>query len=278
MHPVETFPIIIVERAQLIQAGFWSNVYRYEHMAVKVYNSTSDFVVRSNANARRNGLRGRQMCEGVKIPIPKPSVFSEMELQALAGPDIAPAVLGRVVDAAGVTKGFCMPFFDAQDPLLFSPADKLALAVAMDDLVTRLHAKGIVHGDVKLSNFLSTNVPSFQAWLCDFGSAQRISTSYSPFQSTSRFVSPARLKLASGKVMPLCIIDDNFALVMSIWQLFAGQVPFYEVVDDEDAENLIEAGQLSDLEVVPAERGLRALVDRYWQEGQQFPSAPVGKT
>jgi hypothetical protein len=270
MHPMETFPFDIVERAQVIQAGFWSNVYRFEQMAVKVYNSTSDFVVRSSERARRNALTVRQMCEGVKIPIPKPSVFSEMELQALAGPDIAPSILGRVVDPGGDTRGFCMPFFDVQDPLSFPLGDKMSLAAAMNDLVARLHAKGIAHGDVKLSNFFSTNVPSVRAQLYDFGSAKRISDSYSPYQRTSRFVSPARLKLARGEVMPLCAIDDNFALAMSIWQLFAGQVPFHEVADGDEADDLIEAGQLPDLEVVPAERGLRALVERYWQEGQHF--------
>ncbi|KEZ42490.1 hypothetical protein SAPIO_CDS5701 [Scedosporium apiospermum] len=125
------------------------------------------------------------------------------------------------------------------------PAEKRkAIQEEMVSLVERLHSSeiGLVHGDIKPANFLRCRDGKLR--LCDFDSARLIADEeaegWEGFVS-ERYVAPSRGFPDYG---PPTVGDDNYALAISVWELFTGK----DALIDEDMEEVSKYGRAVDVD------------------------------
>ncbi|KAF9263062.1 kinase-like protein [Marasmius fiardii PR-910] len=108
--------------------------------------------------------------------------------------------------------------------------DLLAYDVACG--LSHLHAKNIVHGDLKAVNILIT--PDLRACITDFG-LSRVSATQMLLSETSR--SKGTMRWLSPELMrpgPRCVPSsqsDVYAYACVCYEIFTGNVPFYEVFE-----------------------------------------------
>ncbi len=169
--------------------------------------------------------------------------FREYQLQAAAG-DCSIPVRGRVLSRDGYKnrtiyfEGFLM---DCATPLLlassgFSPSQRRDVMQQMIGTIERLHAKGIIHGDMKLENILLDERGVVR--LCDFGEGRYVEEDEDVWdgRTTWHFESPNRLVRAEDRVQdppPPILEDDLYCLGLSIWQLYAGRIPREDIAGDD---------------------------------------------
>jgi serine/threonine protein kinase len=176
--------------------------------------------------------------------VPLPSIEQEIRFMKAAG-EYAVEVLGTIrMEKGGEIIGFIMPRLKAIDPKKLDPDQKRAVFDQMRRIVPALHTKGIVHGDIKLTNMLLTD--DGRLVLCDFGAAAFIDKVHYPIIFSVPYVSSYRLDLKNYN--PFLPEEDFYALGVSVWQLFTEEIPF-EGMDLDGGGNDLEAKIRSGLTV-----------------------------
>ena len=185
----------------------------------------------------------------------------EVDMMIAAG-DCSVQPLERVFFSAGAGDperlfGFTMKAETPLDMKKIDPARKQAYANDMIACVQSLHSKGIVHGDIKPANMLLCSDGKIR--LCDFAESRLLTEDPAEWggQTTLNYCSPHRCQqLGSGygdDLFPAPVVEDDlFALGLSIWELWKGEVPF---VDDycDDIYHLIQLGKTVDVELIEDE-------------------------
>jgi serine/threonine protein kinase len=121
-------------------------------------------------------------------------------------------------------------------------------------IVERLHTKGIIHGDVKMENFLFDN--QGQVRVSDFGEGRYIDEDERLWigASTMHFGSPNRFQRAEQSRRdppPPIVEDDMYGLGLSIWQLHTGEIPHGDVAGyDVELKERQRKGQTVDVAAV----------------------------
>ncbi|KAJ3347169.1 hypothetical protein GGF32_007018 [Allomyces javanicus] len=163
-----------------------------------------------------------------------------------------------------------MPLMEGGDLTLYSrgkpPHEHLRLLHEAAQGMAYLHSKNILHGDLKGNNVL---VDGFgRAQVADFGQSRTLSMAShaSTFKNRSvgnvRWIGPERYKRkAQYRLEP-----DVFAFAMVIYEVVAGNMPFFEEHDSEVIKDWIKDGDRPD---APTESPsyspkLWALVVRCW--------------
>ncbi len=176
----------------------------------------------------------------------------------MAAGDCAIPVRGRVLsrlrnwDDRLVFYGFMM---DLGTPICNVPVEERGgVMQQMISVMERLHAKGIVHGDVKLENMLLTSEGMVR--FCDFGEGRYVDEDERVWEGNTMwdFESPNRLRRAEAvgrEPAPPVVEDDLYGLGLSIWQLYTGGVPHGETAwDDLGLKERQRRGETVDVSVV----------------------------
>jgi len=176
------------------------------------------------------------------------AAIREINFMYVAG-DICVDVLA-FVPYPDARAGFVMPRLRRIVPSELTSEQKVAIMHELERLVPALHQRGIIHGDIKLANFLYD--PSDEkVKFCDFGSAVWIDENIPPYASSDRYCSAKRLR---DVALPLEAYDDYYALGWTIWELFTGKIPFQDVPDMYTVVQMIIAGRKPNLDEIENER------------------------
>jgi hypothetical protein len=193
----------------------------------------------------------------------------EIDMMLAAG-DCSVRVCGRVVfpnlDGTFVTMGFTMPRETPLNVVATDPARCPTLLHGMVSRVLALHARGMVHGDVKLANMLLCS--DGQVRLCDFAEARPLNEDPANWEGTVtvNYVSPHRCRTWPGSRDPPPVVEDDlYGLGLSIWELYTGKVPFDGVYED-DVREAIKAGQTVDVMEV-TDLAVRGMICQYLRCG-----------
>jgi serine/threonine protein kinase len=182
----------------------------------------------------------------VKLRDNPKDVRHEAELMTAAG-NVSVEVIGFVYTGEGTNlEGFVMPLLSPIQPMDMNVQEKLELFEQMRVAIQLLHKRGVIHGDVNLSNMLLDDRNRLK--LCDFGTSAYVSESCCPKAFTVRSSSPYRLQGAINP--PLIPEEDEYALGIAIWELFTEKRAFGEIDNEDDLEDAIRAGRKVDIDLV----------------------------
>ncbi|EJD53728.1 hypothetical protein AURDEDRAFT_110492 [Auricularia subglabra TFB-10046 SS5] len=168
-----------------------------------------------------------------------PKATREMRMMLLAGEDVSVRLSGRLI-RGGRIEGFVMPYEQPLEAELASDSTgaKLQRIEQLQALVCCMHAKGVLHGDIKPDNVLVRKSDG-QLVFCDWAAAQMQCGAEAPREGTTAYQSPWRCR---NTELPLCKQDDLYALGVSIWQIWQGRAPFdlekHEYLDEDIADGL----------------------------------------
>jgi serine/threonine protein kinase len=196
----------------------------------------------------------------------------EIDMMLLAG-DCSIQPLERVLRNIGNVEelsGFTMKRETPLDGKTIEPTRKKAIMRAMIACVQALHEKGIVHGDVKLGNMLLCEDGRIR--LCDFAEARELREDPGDWkgETTLNYCSPKRFQQLGGgyldeRYSAPVVEDDLFALGLSIWELWIGEVPFENVYYD-DIHEMVSEGKTVDVERVE-DQEVREIIWDYLSRG-----------
>lgn len=192
-------------------------------------------------------------------------IQSEVDLLTAAG-DCAITPLCHVLDkieGAWWRRGLIMELATPFDFKLVPAEERMAVKDEMVSLVDRLHSSeiGIAHGDIKPDNFLRCRDGKLR--LCDFNSARLLDDDeVEDWEGgvSDRYLAPSRGYPDSHG--PPTIVDDNYALAISVWELFTGK----DALIDEDIEEALKEGKTVDLDELEDEH-VRAFVWKRLRDG-----------
>ncbi|KZW00587.1 kinase-like protein [Exidia glandulosa HHB12029] len=196
-----------------------------------------------------------------------PTAIREMRMMLLSGEDVSVRLEGRLLRGSRI-EGFVMPYEQPLEAELASASaeTKVQWIEQLQALVSRVHAKGILHGDIKPDNVLVRKSDG-QLVLCDWAAAQMQSEAVAPREGTSAYQSPWRCRDFD---LPLCKQDDLYALGVSIWHIWQGRAPFdpemHEYLDDDIADGL--QPNLDEVDNAT----VRALIERYLKAAPSVPN------
>jgi hypothetical protein len=166
--------------------------------------------------------------------------FREYQLQKAAG-DCTIPVCGRVLNKPRIETGemyFCGFMMDLATPVptTLPPSQRHDTMHQMIGTVERLHAKRIIHGDMKLENMLLDNQGKLR--LCDFAEGRYVDEDEHIWDgnSTWHFESPNRLlrgEQFGRDPPPPTIEDDLYGLGLCIWQLYTTKIPHEDIAGDD---------------------------------------------
>jgi len=207
------------------------------------------------------------------------SLEREFSMLVLAG-DCAVQPVGRV-HLRGTLCGIIMPlgiaisqdvspFMTLPQPPVGSIPPPRHLIKELTQLVSSLHAKGIIHSDIKPSNLILDRTSS-RLLLCDFGCAALEGRDGGQLGCTTQYVSPFRTLMLDA---PLAKADDLYATGITMWQLYTGRVPFDDVGCDF-LQDVIASGFQPNLLTVDGTT-IRELIASYLEAGN--PPLPDGRT
>ena len=176
-------------------------------------------------------------------------VKREVDLMNAAG-DLSVGVIGYIYTGPlNNLEGFVMPLLTPINASIMSLKEKMGLFRQMRSAIPSLHQRGIIHGDINLSNMLLDAQNTLK--LCDFGTAAFANETFFPSAFSLRSCSPYRLR--EGAVPPLIPEEDEYALGIAVWELFTGEKAFGEIHDEDDLEKMIRMGKKVDIEIVEVE-------------------------
>lgn len=123
-------------------------------------------------------------------------------------------------------KGVVMDLGCPLDVTKIFPAERHSIAQQMITLVSKLHEKGVIHGDIRPGNFVKASVTDGDGLrMVGFSSARMADDSdlslWLAEEPRLEYTAPSRV-YSSG---PSSLLDDYFALAVSIWAVFAGEDP-----------------------------------------------------
>lgn len=180
----------------------------------------------------------------------------EIKMMLLAG-DCSIQPLGRIF-SDGKIMGFLMPYErsvvpPSSDPLhvplvdeTLSRTDRIDIINQLSTLVSRLHEKGIIHGDIKPANLLLCSDGKLK--LCDFAEAKLEGEIVSgPREDSIRYMSPFSMR---NFLTPKTKAEDLYATGISIWQIYTGRIPFDYTSEEPIVEDMIRAGIRPDIAAV----------------------------
>ena len=149
----------------------------------------------------------------------------------------------------------------------FLPASRRRdIMYQMIGLVQSLHAKGIVHGDLKLENMLLDNQGKLR--LCGFAQGRYMSKDEHVWERSSTWHYESLSRLLRGGQMgknqaPPTIEDDLYSLGLCIWHLYTGEMPHEGRAGDDMGPKerqrkgeTVDVAKVDDLEAREIIRGL----------------------
>lgn len=143
-----------------------------------------------------------------------------------------------------------------------SPHLRSDLAKQMIEMVHKLHqTHHIIHGDIKPDNMLIRRSDNHLI-LCDFAESRDMNDDHDLWvgASTTNYLAPSRDDTTSPT-----IVDDLYALGLSIWQLYSGEPPFADL-DQDEILDLLEEGKTVDLSLI-TDAEIREIVTEYVRSG-----------
>jgi hypothetical protein len=165
----------------------------------------------------------------------------------LAPLGIAIPVMGIVFEET-VIDGYIMPLARAV-PSDLDVSTKREYTFQILSLVERLHRQGIIHGDLKLTNFLLCD--DGQVRLCDFEESQIVGEEPCPHCQTYGYRPPWRVRADWDDVpVPLSFDDDYYALGLAIWELWKGERVFQDLSTSEAESEFVIHGVVVDVDEV----------------------------
>jgi serine/threonine protein kinase len=183
------------------------------------------------------------------------SVEKELRMMLLAG-DCSVIPLGRVFKE-GKLYGIIMPYETpvvppSPDPTYtplvsseLSRSDRLRIINQLRLLLSLLHAKGIIHGDIKPSNLLLCSDGELR--FCDFGEAAVEDEGDIPRAMSVQYSSPFICRTIP--LIPLTKAEDIYAAGISMWEIYTGRIPFDDV-DEDMIEDVIKSGVRPDITLI----------------------------
>ncbi|KAK3292509.1 kinase-like domain-containing protein [Chaetomium fimeti] len=189
----------------------------------------------------------------------------EVDLMMVAG-DCAITPLCHVlakIDGAWWRRGLIMELATPFDFKLVPAEERMAVKDEMVSLVECLHSSevGIAHGDIKPDNFLRCRDGKLR--LCDFNSARLLADDeVEDWEGgvSDRYLAPSRGYPDSHG--PPTIVDDNYALAISVWEVFTGK----DALVEEDMEEALMKGKTVDLDKLEDEH-VRVFVWKRLRDG-----------
>lgn len=197
-----------------------------------------------------------------------PGTETELEMMISAG-SISVTPLGRVLKQ-NKQIGIVMELGQPIDLNVLDNSGKQNLVNEIISLVTELHEKGLIHGDIKLSNILRA-ARDGSLRLCDFEGTQKEPCKEPPESPTLNWISSLRLR---NLHWPLCKQDDLYALGLTLWEVYVGRIPF-SGLDESEVEAKIRENESVDLEEI-SQLDIRELVAGYLIAGSQLDVPPAG--
>jgi len=144
-----------------------------------------------------------------------------------------------LVEGPGNEGGFIMERLSPIVPSLMDKQQKVRVMAKMGRQLSLLHQKGIIHGDIKLSNILLENDEDVK--FCDFGSGALIQENCRPYTLSPRWCSPRRCGV--GRWEALNTQDDWYALGVTVFELFAEMTPLETICDSDVMERIAGGAQ-----------------------------------
>ncbi|KAJ7113257.1 kinase-like domain-containing protein [Mycena crocata] len=194
-------------------------------------------------------------------------VFSTMRL---AG-DCCVSIIGRVF-YNGSPYGICMPFEKAIDSATFTTKEeRIRRIYELRDLIAELHAKHIVHGDLKPQNLLLCSDGRLR--LCDFDNAALESDNHIATEFTLPYCSPFRMRGHTD--VPMTRAEDTYASGLTIWELYTGRTPLLyggETLEEarSDLESRATVGILPEMALID-DPDIYALIETCLAAGPECP-------
>ena len=127
----------------------------------------------------------------------------------------------------------------------FSRSDRLSIINQLRILVSRLHEKGIIHGDIKPSNLLLCSDGELR--FCDFAEAAMECDEDIPRAMTLQYSSPFTCRTIT--LVPLTKAEDLYATGISMLEIYTGRIPFDDV-DEDMIEDVIKLGVRPDITLI----------------------------
>lgn len=190
----------------------------------------------------------------------------ETKLMVIAG-ELTLRVVSKVgvvddMSAQWYQKGALMELGYPLDVTRILPAERVSIAKHMMILVTSLHRRGILHGDIKPERFVKQ--PGSDALkIVDFSSARMIDDSDLntwPGETPSiEYTSPNR----SPEGDPSTPFDDYYALAVSIWSVFSGERPMVGLFNSNE-------GHIPDISKITDDELFCSVVDVLEEGGLQL--------
>jgi hypothetical protein len=260
--------------------GFWAlDVEKLElrpHLQVIQYSTRTYLAIYKDVffvKMMENGQNWEEEPEPSRVRTLK----QEITMMLMAGEDCSFQPVGRVF-LRGVPCGFIVPLgviITHAFPAYYSNKDKLQAPAllpspkeqidSLTQLVSRLHTKGVIHGDIKPSNLLFCKETS-RILFCDFGSAALENSSQRSISHTTQYISPFRSQW-ENVFLSLRKADDFYATGITIWEISSGCVPFDDI-DENFLEDIVAGGFQPNLYAVP-DTTTRQLVHSYLEAGQE---------
>lgn len=190
----------------------------------------------------------------------------ETKLMVVAG-ELTLQVVSKVgvvddMSAQWYQKGALMELGYPIDVTRVLPAERVSIAKHMMILVTALHRKGILHGDIRPERFVKQ--PGSDALkIVDFSSARMIDDSdlntWPGEPPTAEYSSPNRSHDGEASTP----FDDYYALAVSIWAVFAGERPMVGLFNSNE-------GHVPDISKITDDELFCSVVDVLEEGGLQL--------